>query len=509
MAADGLRNSGESGEWHLAREVEAHLNPQRKLIAELMQSDSLRDGDIARALQQVTEIAASALRVARASVWLLHTDEPGLRITCSDLFERAEQRHTVGLTIRQSTAPRYFEAIAEERTIAAHDACSDGRTSEFAEGYLRPLGITAMLDAPIFVRGKIVGVVCHEHIGDARHWHFWEELIAGTFADFVALVLEAQGWAAAERALREERDALEKIVEQRTAELRMSEENMRRLFDVSPVALILSRLVDRQLVFANRRAYAMFEVPEGQTAGVQVGHFWVHSTQQELFLQQASAGRVEGFEAELRTASGGTLWGRIGAQRMHYLGEECLLVSVDDVSQKKAAEDQLHALARRDALTGIHNRRSLIELGVSELERARRYGRPFAAAMMDVDFFKRVNDEHGHAAGDEVLKAVVRMTTELLRGSDLLGRWGGEEFVVLLPETDHIASARVLERVRASIAAHPIMVSKELSVPVTISIGVGEWTGIESLESLVERADLACYAAKRAGRNRLEQALPA
>ena len=509
MTPPAARGTGDSGEWRIAREVESHLNPQRKLIAELMHSDALRDGDIARALQQVTEIAATALRVARASVWRLSSDEGGARITCANLFERAAHRHSTGLSIMQSAVPRYFQALAGERTIAAHDACNDERTSELGASYLQPLGITAMLDAPVFVRGKMVAVVCHEHVGSARQWHFWEELIAGTFADFVSLVLEAQGWAAAERALREQRDALEKTVAERTAELRRNEASLRALFDVSPVALVLTQLPTRRVLFGNRRAYSLFELAEGDSIGMQAVDFWIHATQEQIFRQQIAAGQVDGFEAELRSNSGRHFWARLSAQTMRYLGEDCLLVSVDDITQQKAAEEQLRAMARRDSLTGIHNRRSLIELGISELERARRYGRPFVAAMIDVDFFKRVNDAHGHAVGDEVLRAVVKTTSDLLRGSDLLGRWGGEEFVVLLPETDHVAAAHVLERARAAIAANPFSVGKTLKVQVTISIGIAEWTGIESLETLVERADQACYAAKRAGRNRIEQAPPA
>ena len=104
----------------------------------------------------------------------------------------------------------------------------------------------------------------------------------------------------------------------------------------------------------------------------------------------------------------------------------------------------------------------------------------------------------------------MQITTErpLARQRLSLGRWGGEEFVVILPETDLKSAARVLDRIRAAIAERPRQAGA-LTIPVTISIGVAEWTGIESLESLVERADQACYAAKHAGRNRIEIALPA
>jgi diguanylate cyclase (GGDEF)-like protein len=491
----------------VARGVEEALHPQRKLLAELMHSCALADGDIARALQQVTEAAAAALRVPRASVWRLCGDDAGQRIECVDLFESLSGRHTAGLTIAEATAPRYFRALAGERAIAAHDAATDPRTSEFADSYLRPLGITAMLDAPVFVRGKMVAVVCHEHVGGPRHWQFWEELIAGTCADFVALVLESQGWATAERALRAERDALERKVAERTAELAASEQALRTLIDVSPVALVLSRQRDHTIVFANARAFALFEVAPGTPLALDAGQFWPQPEDRQRFLAAVAAGRVDGFEVELRTQTGRLFWARLSADRLSWQGEAAVLASVDDITLHKRAETQLRELAARDVLTGVHNRRSLTDAGLHELDRARRYDRPLTVAMIDVDHFKQVNDAHGHAVGDEVLRAVVRGTQALLRGSDLLGRWGGEEFVVVLPETALGAAQLVLDRVRAALETTPTLVG-DLRVSVTVSIGIAEWTGIESLQSLVERADQACYAAKRAGRNRVELALP-
>ena len=144
-----------------------------------------------------------------------------------DLFERSQPRHSAGGVIRATDAPRYFEALQQERAITKHDACTDPRTSEFRSGYLEPNRITSMLDAPVFVRGRMVGVVCHEHTGPARRWEFAEELLAGTFADFVALVMETADWQRADEALRVERDALETKVLERTAELTASKSRLR------------------------------------------------------------------------------------------------------------------------------------------------------------------------------------------------------------------------------------------------------------------------------------------
>jgi len=494
----------------IARALEEGLNPQRKLIAELMHSQALARGDFAPAIRQVTETAARLLRCERVSVWRrCGTSGIDARIECVDLFERGPARHSQGSVIHEKYAPRYFAAIAEERTLTAHDARIDPRTSEFTTAYLEPLGITAMLDAPVFVRGELVAIVCHEHVGEPRRWQFWEELVAGTSSDFVALLLEAEGWHAAERALREERDALERKVAERTAALRASEESLRTLLAVTPVALVVARIADHSVLFANPRAFALFDFPSDTPMGLNATQLWVDDAEHRHFVASASSGRVDGMEVRLRTRSGHTFWARLSAQPMQYGGEETLLATIDDITAQKQAEARLRELATRDVLTGIHNRRSLIELGQSELDRARRYSRPFAAAMIDIDHFKRVNDERGHAAGDEVLRAVVNSTSDALRGSDLFGRWGGEEFVVLLPETDLGAAHRVLERVRAAVAATPFAVGDGPPVSVSISIGVAEWTGIEALETLVQRADQALYTAKHQGRNRVELAPPA
>jgi signal transduction histidine kinase len=183
------------------------LAPVRDMFAKLQRSTAVERGDLEEAIRQVTEAAAGALRVSRASVWQFGEDRSQIR--CLDLFDRNSGAHSSGATLSASDTPRYFEALRSERTIAAHDAHRDSRTSEFAPSYLEPNGIAAMLDAPIWLSGKLVGVVCNEHVGDRpRAWAPWEELVAGTIADFASIILGAAERAAQARAL--ERAALER-----------------------------------------------------------------------------------------------------------------------------------------------------------------------------------------------------------------------------------------------------------------------------------------------------------
>ncbi len=158
-------------------------------------------------------------------------------------------------------------------------------------------------------------------------------------------------------------------------------------------------------------------------------------------------------------------------------------------------------LATIDDLTRSLNRRHLFELGERELKRHHRLKHPLAALMFDIDYFKRVNDEHGHAVGDEVLRSLAARATLQTREIDILGRYGGEEFAVLLPETQLEEALEIAERLRRA-ALEPIVVGG-IELNITISIGVTDADGDIGLSHLLQRADAALYQAKREGRNRV------
>ena len=155
-----------------------------------------------------------------------------------------------------------------------------------------------------------------------------------------------------------------------------------------------------------------------------------------------------------------------------------------------------------DALTGLNNRRHFFYLAEQEVKRARRYDRKLAAMMLDIDHFKQVNDTYGHASGDKVLQAIAELSKRTLRKQDTIGRYGGEEFAVILPETDISRAMEVAERLRVAIASCPIDISQG-TVDLTVSIGVAalDTDGNMAVESLLDRADKALYAAKREGRD--------
>jgi len=167
------------------------LRRHLQTYVELMSQRALVLSTVESTIRRIDEASCTALDVERVSVWFL--DEKATKITCADLFERKKRAHSSGTELFAKDFSPYFRALSKERTIAAHDACADPRTSCFAEVYLKPLGISAMLDVPIWAGNKMVGVICHEHVGPKRKWNSDEETFAYLMSNFVALALERPG----------------------------------------------------------------------------------------------------------------------------------------------------------------------------------------------------------------------------------------------------------------------------------------------------------------------------
>ena len=164
---------------------------------------------------------------------------------------------------------------------------------------------------------------------------------------------------------------------------------------------------------------------------------------------------------------------------------------------------ELKRASRHDPLTGLLNRRAIDEALAAEVQRARRLGVPFSVLMLDVDHFKPINDTHGHAAGDRALQHLATLLTSQMRDIDRVGRYGGEEFVVLLPGTPQEQAHGLAQRLCEKVAALPPM-WRDTPLPVTVSIGLAEWLGdSDGLPALLARADAALYRAKEGGRNRV------
>ena len=179
---------------------------------------------------------------------------------------------------------------------------------------------------------------------------------------------------------------------------------------------------------------------------------------------------------------------------------------IDDMSHQALLEanQKLLDIANTDSLTGVSNRRYFEEIGRREVVRAERHQRPLSLMILDVDFFKRINDTYGHPVGDKVLQALSLVARAELRENDLLARLGGEEFIVLLPDINLSEALCVAERLRLTFAVCNVPLENGEVVGFTVSIGVSQLGGeFDSLDTLLQSADLALYQAKNSGRNRV------
>ena len=180
-----------------------------------------------------------------------------------------------------------------------------------------------------------------------------------------------------------------------------------------------------------------------------------------------------------------------------FIGEKLVFCVQRDVTQRKANERRIHQMMTTDELTGLLNRREFNQRLEHELNRKDRYANQCALVMLDVDHFKSINDHYGHPTGDQVLVTVSKLIASQVREVDSIARWGGEEFLILLPETDAEQATRVAEKLRIALQAQKLVQVGG----VTASFGVTEYRQGDDTDALIKRADAALYEAKSAGRN--------
>jgi PAS domain S-box-containing protein len=194
------------------KQIEQTFQRHNTALQQLVQSESLQYDDFPTAIKHVTEVASMGLDVARVSIWLYTEDYA--KIQCTDLYERSSNSHNAGFELSVCDYPSYFQALKEEQIIAVIDVHQDTRTSEFSDTYTRPLGITSMLDVRIWSRGKVIGVVCCEHLGNQRHWTVEEENFISSITEFVRLVIESSDRKYVEVALADSENQFRLVVEQ-------------------------------------------------------------------------------------------------------------------------------------------------------------------------------------------------------------------------------------------------------------------------------------------------------
>ena len=230
-------------------------------------------------------------------------------------------------------------------------------------------------------------------------------------------------------------------------------------------------------------------------------------------IERATSGAQEGFQGEyrMRHRDGHWVWiedhGRIWERDQSARGRLAIGVHID-ISQRKQAECELRYRANHDPLTDLPNRNSFWGVLRRVHAQSRRAGQPYCLAMLDLDLFKTINDTYGHSVGDTVLKGVAGFLRQSIREADWIARWGGEEFIVLMPETDSAQACTSMERLRGALA-DSVLNAEAQPIRVTLSIGIAESNAEDATpDSVITRADRGLYQAKRRGRNRVCRAEP-
>lgn len=212
---------------HEMKARDERLMSQNAVLTHLARFGLNQDNHLDDQLCELIAASAGTLKIERVSIWLLDDDRQQLR--CTHMFTHSTGEFSSGLVLDAANAPNYFATLYEGRGFAANDAQTDARTREFADSYLKPLGITSMMDVPVRVGGKPCGVVCHEHIGPPRVWAADEQNFAASIGDLASLVIEGDKRHQAEKALQESHQALERKVRERTEELHSANERLRQL----------------------------------------------------------------------------------------------------------------------------------------------------------------------------------------------------------------------------------------------------------------------------------------
>lgn len=250
---------------------------------------------------------------------------------------------------------------------------------------------------------------------------------------------------------------------------------------------------------------------QGHSTEALIGREYVRMirfAQEQMHLQDVHDAVFHGLtvrphEVRVHRPDGRDIWVENSCRLLNSQGHSYCLVSVQDITERKQLEQGLQALATTDSLTGVANRRHFFELSRQEMLRCKRNKRYPSLLMIDLDQFKQLNDRYGHAAGDRVLLRFSTLVQQLLRESDLFGRLGGEEFAILLPETDLEQAVAIADRLREAIAVPTTQHDAANPTPAaSVSIGVAQ-VGLDetTIEAGLHRADEALYAAKKAGRN--------
>ena len=283
------------------------------------------------------------------------------------------------------------------------------------------------------------------------------------------------------------------------------ENQLRSLLQLAPLPIVIVTLPDNRVTYANERALAQFNTTTADLNALKVQDLYVNPQERDRLMQALQLhDSVRDWEVKLKDMQGREFWALLSCQRMVLGRRDCILSAVNNIDERKRVQEELRHRAFHDELTGLPNRAMFMDALRRTLHRAQRKQGTFSILFVDLDRFKSVNDNHGHAVGDLLLQAVAKRLRQSVREGDLVARLGGDEFVVLV-EDEHQQDevSLIAKKLQAVLEPHHELL--ELRLQVTASIGIGSYPrdGTE-MDVLLRHADSAMYGVKESGRNNFQ-----
>ena len=434
-----------------------------------------------KTLNNLVTVDAQQLNIARVSIWFLNEDETSL--ACEALYDQGlisnEQSE-----IHYLDYPQYFKTLNDTGLIVANDAQGDQLIKELRKDYLLPLGISSLMDAAISVHGKLIGIVCHEHIGLPKEWSIEEQDFAKSIADQCAkFVLEQESNDAKKNLLLSGR-----VFSDTHEGITITDAN-KIIIDVNPAFSKITGYSRDEIIGQN---------PGILSSGKQSPEFYA-----DMWRSVRESGHWQG-EIWNRKKNGETYAELLTISSLldenknvtNYVG------MFSDITNSKRQQERLNLMAHYDVLTQLPNRALFVDRFNQAIAHSKRTEHKLAICFLDLDKFKPVNDNYGHEVGDELLIEVAQRITSCIRDEDTVSRQGGDEFTILLNDIEsHEQVKETLKRLHHSLS-QPFLIN-DISHNITASSGATLYPLDDGdIDTLLRHADQAMYQAKQAGRNR-------
>ncbi len=480
--------------------------------------------DFKEVLIRIARHTAHICRAYRCSIFLLEEGEAG-PIACPFMSQFADGHVDIKLwkrfkgeaKVSVNTLPSLEPAVQQQRAVIINDV---NQAEPALQEWVKPYDITSLLVVPLVTHGQTIGVMVLDQVEPDHHFTPEQADLAMAIGDRVAVSIENASLYTAQQQLTRQLTTLHRVtaslletLDRETLVDRVLEGAFALTSKAKRATLFLVETSSGDIYVARTRGHPPPTLSPHNSPGTQAALRAIRARRPvftpAVDVAPSKVVRVEDLRHPALAVPLIVEERPLGVLLLEggpFKGEDVEVMAAFAATAAAALHNallhaQVQELAMTDALTGIYNRRALFLLGQREVERAKRFGRTLTAIMFDLDHFKRVNDMYGHTVGDQVLAQVARLCQSELRQTDLLGRYGGEEFVALLPETEVPAAWQTAERLRQRVARTPIETARG-TIRITISLGVALLSGeLPSLENLMERADQALYAAKQAGRN--------